>query len=99
MRNRIVLIILIIGIAFTLVPAQVYAANSDTVKCEDTLLGSTQFQNNRCSGRGQQCVKRFQDPAYYLQTALNIMKYLGIGFFIFFFFWDFFKVMISDNKN
>ena len=94
----IIILFVVIGLTCLSYASPVYA---DT-KSRCSVLGSPEFQNDRCScdfWESCNCTSKYQDPAYYLQIVLDIIRYLGIIICIVMSAVDFFKTLFADDKD
>ena len=99
MRKFLIIIVLVVvGLSCLTYAMPVYAAP----KTRCSILGSPEYQNDRCScgfWESCSCTAKYQDPAYYLQIVLDIIRYLGIIICIVMSAVDFFKTLFADDKD
>ena len=88
MIKKIVLLLLVFGIFASSIPVDVKAAETDGCTA---VLGTTQKIKH---GKN-----KYYDPAYYLQVVLNVIKYVGVIACIGFSIVDFFKELLSEDKD
>lgn len=93
--KKVLLLFLILGIFVSTIPVRVEAATN----CHDTMLGCVDKQPDRCRDRAKCPAGAYQDTAYYLQIVLNIIKYVGVIACIAFTVIDFFKELLSEDKE
>ena len=91
MKKDILLIILILGLVFAAIPVKAAV----TEGCKNVPLGSIKYDPNRGPGKA----KLYQDPAYYLNIALNVIKYAGVILCIGLSMADLFKNLMSEEKD
>lgn len=96
--KKVLLLFLILGFFASVIPSDVFAsekyfAGETEIKCSDSFLGTTRPVK---MGKGE---RAHYYPAYYLQLALNIMKYVGVILCITLTVVDFFKELLSEDKD